>query len=117
MSVRLPHAPLLIATTFLCGLVPIVGNLVSNTIIAFVGLSVSLKIALVAVIFLIVIHKLEYFLNSTIVGQRIRNPVWLTLIAVIIGEQLMGVPGLVLAPAVLNYRRVELSKIEMPANR
>lgn len=117
LIIRLPQAPLLIATTFLCGLVPIVGNLVSNTIITFLALSVSLKLALAALIFLIVVHKLEYFLNSTIIGQRIRNPVWLTLIALIIGERLMGIPGLVLAPAVLNYLRVELSKIETPANR
>jgi predicted PurR-regulated permease PerM len=115
LAVRLPHAPLLIGTTFLCGLVPIVGNLVSNTIIVFIALSVSLKLAIAAFIFLIVIHKLEYFLNSKIIGERIRNPVWLTLIGLIIGERLMGIPGLILAPVVLNYLRVEMLKIEMPA--
>ncbi|MGB9475631.1 MAG: hypothetical protein WCE87_11255, partial [Candidatus Udaeobacter sp.] len=36
ISVGMPHAPLLIGVTLLCGLVPIVGNLVSNTIIVFV---------------------------------------------------------------------------------
>jgi len=116
LSVQLPHAPLLIAITFLCGLVPIAGNLISNTIIAFVALSVSLKLAIASLVFLILVHKLEYFLNSTIIGQRIRNPVWLTLIALIIGERLMGIPGLVLAPVVLNYLRVEMLKIELPAN-
>jgi len=35
LGVRLPHGPLVIAITFLCGLVPIVGNLVSNTINRF----------------------------------------------------------------------------------
>ena len=115
LAIHLPHASLLIATTFLCGLVPIVGNLVSNTIITFIALSVSLKLAVAALIFLMVIHKLEYFLNSKIIGQRIRNPVWLTLIALIIGERLMGIPGLILAPVVLNYLRVEMLKIEVPA--
>jgi len=115
LSVRLPHAPLLIALTFLCGLVPIAGNLISNTIITFVALSVSLKLAIAALVFLILVHKVEYFLNSTIIGQRIHNPVWLTLIALIIGERLMGVPGLVLAPVVLNYLRVEMLKTEIPA--
>jgi predicted PurR-regulated permease PerM len=115
LIIHLRHAPLLIATTFLCGLVPIVGNLVSNTIITLIALSVSLKLAIAALVFLIVVHKLEYFLNSTIIGQRIRNPVWLTLIALVIGERLMGVPGLVLAPVVLNYLRVEMLKIEVPA--
>ncbi len=113
--VRMPHAPLLIAITFLCGLVPIIGNLVSNTIIVFVALTVSLKLAIVALVFLVLIHKLEYFLNSKIIGSRIRNPVWLTLIALIIGERLMGIPGLILAPVVLNYLRVEMLKVEVPA--
>ncbi|HST29497.1 MAG TPA: AI-2E family transporter [Chthoniobacterales bacterium] len=115
LSVQLRHAPLLIAITFLCGLVPIAGNLISNTIITFIALSVSLKLAIASLVFLILVHKLEYFLNSTIIGQRIRNPVWLTLIALIVGERLMGVPGLVLAPVVLNYLRVEMLKIEQPA--
>jgi predicted PurR-regulated permease PerM len=117
IAVGIPHAPLLIAITFLCGLVPIVGNLVSNTIIVFVALTVSLKLAIFALVFLVVIHKLEYFLNSKIIGDRIRNPVWLTLIALIIGERLMGVPGLILAPVVLNYLRVEMLTVEVRPTR
>src|SRR6059036_3808833 len=117
LAVRLPHAPLLIAVTFLCGLVPIVGNLISNTIIVFVALTVSLKLAIFALVFLVVIHKLEYFLNSKIIGDRIRNPVWLTLVALIIGERLMGIPGLILAPVFLNYLRVEMLTVEVPARR
>ena len=113
-AVRLPYAPLVIAITFLCGLVPIVGNLVSNTIIVFIALTVSLKLAIGALVFLVGIHKLEYFLNSKIIGDRIRNPVWLTLIALIIGERLMGIPGLILAPVVLNYLRVEMLTVEVP---
>ena len=116
-AVHMPHAPLLIVATFLCGLVPIVGNLVSNTIIVFVALTVSLKLAISALVFLIVIHKLEYLLNSKIIGDRIRNPVWLTLIALILGERLMGIPGLILAPVVLNYLRVEMLTVEVPARQ
>src|SRR5919197_2888231 len=113
IAVGMRRAPLLIAVTFLCGLVPIAGNLVSNTIIVFVALTVSLKLAIGALVFLVAIHKLEYFLNSKIIGDRIRNPVWLTLIALIIGERLMGIPGLILAPVVLNYLRVEMLKVEV----
>ena len=110
--VQLPHAALLIAGTFLCGLVPIVGNLISNTIIVCIALTVSLKMAVIALVFLVVIHKLEYFLNSKIIGHRIRNPVWMTLIALVIGEKLMGIPGIILAPVVLNYLRMEMLKVE-----
>jgi predicted PurR-regulated permease PerM len=115
LIIRLPNAPLVIPLTFVCGLLPIVGNLVSNTIIVCLAFTVSLKTALVALIFLIAIHKFEYFLNSKIIGDRIRNPIWLTLLALIIGERLMGIPGMVLAPVVLNYLRLEMSKIEVPS--
>jgi predicted PurR-regulated permease PerM len=112
-AVQLPYGPLVLAITFLCGLVPIVGNLVSNTVIVFIALTVSLKLAIGALVFLVVIHKLEYFLNSKIIGERIRNPVWLTLIALVLGERLMGIPGLILAPVVLNYVRVDMLKVEV----
>jgi predicted PurR-regulated permease PerM len=117
-AVGLPYAPVVVGLTFLCGLFPIVGNVVSNTVIVFLAFLVSGKLAIMALIFLVVIHKLEYLLNSKIIGARIRNPIWLTLIGLIIGEKLMGVPGMILSPVVLNYLRVEMSKIEvaiMPA--
>ncbi|MDB6125082.1 MAG: hypothetical protein JWQ71_4075 [Pedosphaera sp.] len=115
LIVQLPYAPVVIGVTFLCGMVPIVGNLISNTIIVCLAFTVSPKLALAALIFLIVVHKLEYFLNSKIVGDRIRNPVWLTLIGLIIGEKLMGLPGMILAPVILNYIRLEASQIEVRA--
>ena len=112
-SIGLPYAPVVVGLTFLCGLFPIVGNILSNTVIVFVGFLVSGKMAIIALIFLVVIHKLEYFLNSKIIGARIRNPIWLTLIGLIVGEKLMGVPGMILSPVVLNYLRVEMSKVEV----
>src|SRR5438477_3320837 len=95
-------------------LLPIIGNLISNTIILFLSAAMSVKIALAALVFLVAIHKLEYFLNSKIIVGWTRNPVWLTLIGLIIGEIVMGIPGMILAPVVLNYVRVEMSKIEVP---
>jgi predicted PurR-regulated permease PerM len=115
LVLQLPYGWVVVGLTFLCGLFPIVGNIVSNTVIVFIGFLVSAKVAIIALIFLVVIHKLEYFLNSKIIGSRIRNPIWLTLIGLIIGEKLMGVPGMILSPVVLNYLRVEMSKIEAAA--
>jgi len=111
LIVRLPNAPVVIGATFLCGLLPVVGNLVSNSIVVGIAITVSPRIALAALIFLVVIHKMEYFLNSKIVGDRIRNPFWLTLLALILGERLMGIPGLILAPVVLSYIKLEASRI------
>lgn len=115
LAVQLPFAVVVIGVTFLCGLLPIVGNVISNTIIVAIGFTVSPKLALTALAFLVVIHKLEYFLNSRIVGHRIRNPFWLTLLALIMGERLMGVPGMILAPVVLNYLKREAGAVEVQA--
>ncbi|MEI6193452.1 MAG: AI-2E family transporter [Verrucomicrobiota bacterium] len=110
-----PYVAVITTLTFLCGLLPIVGNIISNTLIVFVAFTISPRMALVALIFLMVIHKLEYFLNSKIVGDRIRNPMWLTLIGLVLGEKLMGVPGMILAPVVLHYIKVEASQNKVAA--
>ena len=104
-----PYVMVLIVMTFLCGLLPIIGNIISNTLIVGLGFTLSPKMALIALIFLVVIHKLEYFLNSKIIGDRIKNPMWLTLIGIVLGEKLMGIPGMILAPVVLHYIKVEAS--------
>ena len=112
-AVSLPHAVVIIGVTFLCGMLPVIGNLVSNTIIVAISFTVSPNLALGALAFLIGIHKLEYFLNSKIIGDRIKNPIWLTLLGLILGEKLMGVPGMILAPVILNYLKMESSRIEV----
>jgi predicted PurR-regulated permease PerM len=111
LSIGLPHKIVIIGVTFLCGLVPVVGNLVSNAIIVVIAFTISPRTALEALVFLVVIHKLEYFLNSKIIGDRIANPVWLTLLGLVLGEKLMGIPGMVLAPVVLHYLKVEIGKV------
>jgi predicted PurR-regulated permease PerM len=111
-----PYALVIIGLTFLFGLLPIIGNLMSNTLVVGVAFTMpnGPQEALFALVFLIAIHKLEYFLNSKIVGDRIKNPMWLTLIAIVLGEKLMGIPGMVLAPIVLHYLKVEASHNKVP---
>ncbi len=104
-----PYAGLLTALVFLFGLLPIVGNIISNAVIVGVGFTFSSRTGVYALVFLVVIHKLEYFLNSKIVGQRINSPMWLTLIGLLVGERLMGIPGMILAPVVLHFIKVEAS--------
>ncbi len=108
--IGLPYATVIIALTFLCGLLPIIGNILSNTLIVGVALTRSPEMAAGSLLFLMAIHKLEYFLNSKIIGERIKNPMWLTLLGLILGERLMGIPGMILAPVVLHYIKVEASK-------
>lgn len=110
-----PFVWVIIVMTFLFGLLPIIGNLLSNTLIVGVGLSISPYTAMAALVFLVVLHKGEYFLNSKIIGNRIRNPMWMTLLALILGEKLMGIPGMILAPVVLHFIKVEASRNKVSA--
>jgi predicted PurR-regulated permease PerM len=117
LIIGMPYAALVIALTFICGLLPIIGNLISNSVIVALSFRASPQLAITSLIYLIIIHKFEYFLNSKIIGDRIRNPIWLTLLALLIGERLMGIPGMILAPVVLNFIKVEAATIEAPAAR
>ena len=108
----LPYPKTLVILTFFCGMFPIIGNLISNTLITGVALTVSPTLAFSALAFLIILHKLEYFLNSKIIGDRINNPMWLTLMALVLGERLMGIPGMILAPVVFHYVKMEAAQIE-----
>jgi predicted PurR-regulated permease PerM len=110
----LKYFPLIVGLTFLCGLLPIVGNLISNSIIVGIAFTSSAKAAIAALVFLVLLHKLEYFLNSKIIGHRIKNPMWLTLLALVVGERFMGIPGMILAPVVLDYVKVEASRLPPP---
>src|ERR1700737_1712099 len=60
-GVHLPLAKTLIALTFLTGLIPVIGNLISNTLITIVGLSISIYAAASAWVFLGIIIKLKNF--------------------------------------------------------
>jgi len=108
-GVKLPLTKTLIAITFFAGLLPVIGNLISNTAITFVALSVSMPIAIAALGFLIVIHKLEYFLNARIVGGHINARAWELLIAMLVMEAAFGIPGLVAAPVYYAYLKDELA--------
>jgi predicted PurR-regulated permease PerM len=108
-DIHLPFAKTLVALTFVAGLLPVVGNLISNAIIVVVSLSVSLSAALASLAFLIVIHKLEYFLNARIVGAQIRASAWELLLAMLVMEAAFGLAGLVAAPIYYAYLKDELA--------
>lgn len=112
LATGMPFMPFLTLATFIFGLLPLIGNVISNTIIVGTALTLSPQHAAFALIFLVVIHKAEYFLNSRIVGGSIATPMWMTLLGILIGEMLMGVPGIMLAPTLIYYIRGELQAIK-----
>jgi predicted PurR-regulated permease PerM len=109
LGIHLPLAKTLIAITFFAGLLPVVGNLISNTAIFIAGLSVSVYAAAFALIFLVLIHKLEYFFNARIVGSSIHARAWELLVAMLVMEVAFGIGGLVVAPIYYAYVKRELS--------
>lgn len=106
-NVHLPLSKTLIAVTFFCGLLPVVGNLLSNTAIVTIGLNYSVPVAAGALLFLIVIHKMEYFINAKIVGSNINARIWELLIAMLLMERLLGIAGLVAAPVFYAWLKSE----------
>ncbi len=109
LGIHLPFAKTLVVLTFIVGLLPVVGNLVSNAVIVVVSLSVSLGVATASLVFLIVVHKLEYFLNARIVGAQIRATPWELLLAMLLMEAAFGIPGLIAAPIYYAYLKDELA--------
>jgi predicted PurR-regulated permease PerM len=98
----------MIAVTFVAGLLPIIGNLISNSVIVVISLSHSLPTALGSLLFLIVVHKLEYFINARIVGSQINAAAWELLLAIIVMEAAFGLPGVIAAPVFYAYAKAEL---------
>jgi len=107
-GVHLPLAGTLVAVTFVTGLLPVAGNLLSNTVIVVMSLGVSVWVAIASLVFLVVIHKLEYIVNARIVGGEIRAAAWEILAALFAFEVAFGLAGVAVAPIVYAYTKQEL---------
>jgi predicted PurR-regulated permease PerM len=108
LGVHLPLTKTMIALTFITGLLPIIGNLISNSVIVVISFSHSLPIAAGSLLFLIVVHKLEYFINARIVGSQINAAAWELLLAMLVMEAAFGLPGVIAAPVFYAYAKAEL---------
>lgn len=108
MGAHLPLIQMLVILTFLLGLLPVIGNLISNTLIILISFSVAPWVAVISLIYLILIHKLEYFLNAKIVGKTIQAQSWEILLSMLVMETIFGFSGLILAPILYAYIKKEL---------
>jgi len=112
-GIHLPMVTLLILLTFTAGLLPVVGNLISNATIVLISLGVSTAVGAASLVFLIVIHKLEYFTNARIVGGEVKATAWELLCAMLVMEAVFGVAGMVAAPVVYAWLKAELKAWEL----
>jgi predicted PurR-regulated permease PerM len=76
--------------------------------VTIAALSISVWVAVAALGFLVVIHKLEYFLNARIIGTQIRARSWELLVAMLVMEAAFGLAGLIAAPVYYAYLKSEL---------
>ena len=107
-DVNLPFAKTMVLVTFITGLLPVVGNIISNTILVIISLSHSVNIAAFSLSYMVLIHKLEYFLNAKIIGTQINARAWELLIAILVMESLFGIAGLIAAPVFYAWIKIEL---------
>jgi predicted PurR-regulated permease PerM len=105
---HIPFATTIVFVTFVCGLIPVLGNLISNTVIVILSLGISPGTAIASLLFLIIIHKLEYLTNSRIVGGETDSQAWEILMAILIGETAFGIAGVVMAPIMYAFVKREL---------
>lgn len=113
-GVQLPLTKTLIVITFVAGLLPVVGNLISNTVITIISLSHSPMVAIGSLGFLIVIHKLEYFANARFVGEQIDAKAYELLLAMLFMERLFGPVGVVAAPVFYAWLKSEWRAWDRP---
>jgi predicted PurR-regulated permease PerM len=76
-------------------------------------MSHSFATALGSLAFLVIIHKLEYFLNARIIGGKIKANAWELLIAMVLMEATFGIAGVVAAPIYYAYIKSELRAREL----
>ena len=107
-GVRMPLLTVLIPFTFIAGLLPVVGNLISNAAIVLISLGMSPEVALASLVFLIAIHKLEYFTNAKIVGGQVHAGAWELLCAMLAMEAVFGMAGLIAAPVAYAWLKAEI---------
>jgi predicted PurR-regulated permease PerM len=112
----LPFRGLLCMFTLMTGILPVLGNLLANTVLALISFAVSPWLAIASLVYLIAIHKTEYFINARTVGSRVSVASWEILAAMLTGEALFGVPGLVTAPLLYPFFKREISRIWVREN-
>lgn len=112
-GVRMPLLTVLVPLTFVTGLLPVVGNLISNTVIVLISLGISLPVAGASLAFLVMIHKLEYVFNAKIVGGEVQARAWELLCAMLTFEAAFGAAGLIAAPVIYAWIKAELKAADL----
>ena len=94
----LPYPLLLSTLVAILDLVPVIGSTIAGVVVCLVAFSVSLPVCLTTIGFFL-IYRLgeDYLLVPKIIGQAVKVPALVTVVAVLLGGALLGIVGALVA--------------------
>jgi predicted PurR-regulated permease PerM len=113
-----PYAVLLAIMVAVLDLVPVVGSAIAGAVVALMALTVSPTVCAATVGFFVTYKLVEdYVLLPRIIGRAVAVPAVVTVVAVLVGGVLMGVPGALVAiplaaAALLIMREVTVPRLD-----
>lgn len=110
-SWSIPYSWGLVALTFICSLIPVIGNLIANTASFLVCMTSSLNAAIAMLFLLIIIHKLEYVIISKVMGSKSECSLIELLLVMLSFEWIFGVGGMILSPMIYIFVKQTLTRI------
>ena len=69
--------------------------------------------AIVSLVFVVALSKLQYVLTSRLVGGEVDSQAWEILFAIIVGEAAFGISGVIMAPIVYAFVKGELLQVRL----
>ncbi len=111
LILQIPYIRFLVTATFVLGFLPVIGGAITNAAILAAAFTVSTRTAILTLISLLVLHHAQYPIQGQVLGEQMNVPAWEILVGLVLGEAILGVAGMVLAPAVVFYLHSELNQI------
>jgi predicted PurR-regulated permease PerM len=116
MALGIPYPLLLAVLVAVFDLVPVVGSTVGGIVVALVGLTVSLPVALATAVFYIAYRLIEdYLISPRIMRRTVEVPGLVTVIATLIGGTLLGIIGALIAIPVAAGINLLLAEVAAPS--
>lgn len=110
-----PYPVLLGLFVGLLDLVPIVGSTVAGVVVSAVALSVSLPVCIATAVFFIAYRLVEdYVLVPKIIGRFVKVSGVVTIVAVLIGAQLLGILGALIAIPIAAAAQLLIEELLFP---
>jgi predicted PurR-regulated permease PerM len=110
-----PYPLLLGLFVALLDLVPIVGSTIAGVVVSAVALTVSLPVCIATAAFFITFRLAEdYLLVPKIIGRFVKVSAIVTMIAVLIGGQLLGIVGALMAIPIAAAVQLLIEELLIP---